>query len=76
MLKYTGSIRTLEDLGFRKLAGNYIFGDETDQCLFIEADNSVGIYCTTSQIDLDVEDRLLEKLYYLIKANLIIRGED
>lgn len=72
MLRYTGDFERLKEFGFEKNNyGEYIFGYEQGQHLYIESDRNIGIYVISSYMDNDVDDDLLDKLFTLIKAELV-----
>lgn len=72
MLKYIGDFERLKEFGFEEFAyGEYIFGDEQGQHLYVESDRNIGIYVISSYLDNDLDDDLLDKLFTLIKAGLV-----
>ena len=65
-------LKELEKFGFKKNDyGEYIFGDEQGQHLYIESNKNVGIYVISSYTDNDLDDELLDKLFTIILAGLI-----
>ena len=71
-IKESVNLKELEKFGFEKYDyGEYIFGDEQGQHLYIESDKNVGIYVISSYMDNDLDDELLDKLFDLIQAGLV-----
>ena len=71
MLKIKGNLEKLKSIRFYKRGNDYLFGDEQDACLYVESDGCLGIYFCSSSLDGDIPDFLLDKLYILIKANIV-----
>ena len=71
-IKDNVNLKELEKFGFEEYYyGEYIFGDEQGQHLYIEIDRNVGIYVVSRYVDNDLDDKLLDKLFILIQAGLV-----
>lgn len=70
-IKDNVDLKELEKFGFEEKGGGFVYGDDQECCLYVEADRNIGVYCVTTCIDTDVEDYILNKLFDLIQAGLV-----